>query len=185
MFFTKVVTQNKGNSLVSRIFFEKLPMAAAASGGGSGQGASTSNKRKRTNPPPTTTGLFSGVVNSVENKDVDLLCPICMDVFNECYISKCGHSFCYECICRCLDQSPRCPKCNFHLVPNAIKLVSLSLLRKYVPGVVVGNCFYSSITFVVKIRIQLKHMRHCKELCVVSIVQMQLGSSMPAHNKLL
>jgi len=29
--------------------------------------------------------------------------------------AKCGHSFCYECICRCLDQSPRCPKCNFHL----------------------------------------------------------------------
>lgn len=88
---------------------------ASAAGGNSGQGSGSSSKRKRTNPVPTTTGLFSGVQNSVENKDVDLLCPICMDIFNECYISKCGHSFCYECICRCLDQSPRCPKCNFHL----------------------------------------------------------------------
>lgn len=30
-------------------------------------------------------------------------------------MTKCGHSFCYECICRCLEQGPRCPKCNFHL----------------------------------------------------------------------
>ena len=94
---------------------QSFPMATAGATSGSGQGSSNSSKRKRSNAAPATTGLFSGVVNSAENKDIDLLCPICMDIFNECYISKCGHSFCYECICRCLEQSPRCPKCNFHL----------------------------------------------------------------------
>ena len=86
-----------------------------AAGGSGGPLNPNGSKRKRTNPAASTTGLFSGVLNSVENKDIDLLCPICFEMLQETHMTKCGHSFCYECICRCLDQGPRCPKCNFHL----------------------------------------------------------------------
>lgn len=115
--------KNKGKpeEIASNFFvrswsFEIEMASASAAGGSAGQGSGSSSKRKRTNPVPTTSaGIYSGVQNSVENKDVDLLCPICMDIYNECYISKCGHSFCFECIGRCLEQNQRCPKCNFHL----------------------------------------------------------------------
>lgn len=86
-----------------------------AAGGSRDPNASSSSKRKRSNPAAATPGLFSGVLNSAESKDIDLLCPICFEMLQETHMTKCGHSFCYECICRCLEQGPRCPKCNFHL----------------------------------------------------------------------
>ncbi len=84
-------------------------------GGSRDQSSSSSSKRKRSNPAAATPGLFSGVLNSAESKDIDLLCPICFEMLQETHMTKCGHSFCYDCICRCLEQGPRCPKCNFHL----------------------------------------------------------------------
>ena len=30
-------------------------------------------------------------------------------------MTRCGHTFCYECIIKCFETSSRCPKCNFDL----------------------------------------------------------------------
>lgn len=42
----------------------------------------------------------------------DYSCPICFDLINEAFITKCGHSFCYSCISRALESKQSCPKCG-------------------------------------------------------------------------
>ena len=50
--------------------------------------------------------------------------PICFDMIEGAYITKCDHGFCYQCIHQSLEDNNRCPKCNYvvdnidHLYPN-------------------------------------------------------------------
>uniref|UniRef100_A0A6J0V9T8 E3 ubiquitin-protein ligase COP1 isoform X2 n=1 Tax=Pogona vitticeps TaxID=103695 RepID=A0A6J0V9T8_9SAUR len=80
----------------------------------------TSGSRKR----PLLTPLCNGLLNSYEDKSNDFVCPICFDMIEEAYMTKCGHSFCYKCIHQSLEDNNRCPKCNYvvdnidHLYPN-------------------------------------------------------------------
>ncbi|XP_061859446.1 E3 ubiquitin-protein ligase COP1 isoform X2 [Colius striatus] len=91
---------------------------SAAGGGGSGAGGGGSRKR------PLLTPLCNGLINSYEDKSNDFVCPICFDMIEEAYMTKCGHSFCYKCIHQSLEDNNRCPKCNYvvdnidHLYPN-------------------------------------------------------------------
>ena len=94
------------------------------SGSGSAAGPSSArvSHRKRRhnlggplNAGSSVNGVFSGVPGTWIDKDSEYLCPICFDTFQEAHMTKCGHSFCHQCIVRCLEQSPRCPKCNCHL----------------------------------------------------------------------
>jgi E3 ubiquitin-protein ligase RFWD2 len=62
-----------------------------------------------------TNGLYNGVKSSLENKNSDYNCPICFELLQEAHVTKCGHTFCHECIVKSLQLSSRCPKCNFHL----------------------------------------------------------------------
>lgn len=54
----------------------------------------------------------STVSGSYEEKNADFLCPVCFDLIEEAHITKCGHTFCYACITKCIETSKRCPKCN-------------------------------------------------------------------------
>ncbi|XP_044157331.1 E3 ubiquitin-protein ligase COP1 isoform X1 [Bufo gargarizans] len=80
----------------------------------------SSGPRKRPLPTP----LCNGLINSYEDKSNDFVCPICFDMIEEAYMTKCGHSFCYKCIHQSLEDNNRCPKCNYvvdnidHLYPN-------------------------------------------------------------------
>ncbi|KAM6065761.1 E3 ubiquitin-protein ligase COP1 isoform 2-T2 [Chlamydotis macqueenii] len=91
--------------------------SSAGSGGGGGAGGGS---RKR----PLLTPLCNGLINSYEDKSNDFVCPICFDMIEEAYMTKCGHSFCYKCIHQSLEDNNRCPKCNYvvdnidHLYPN-------------------------------------------------------------------
>uniref|UniRef100_A0A8C5Q191 COP1 E3 ubiquitin ligase n=1 Tax=Leptobrachium leishanense TaxID=445787 RepID=A0A8C5Q191_9ANUR len=82
--------------------------------------AASSGARKR----PLSTPLCNGLINSYEDKSNDFVCPICFDMIEEAYMTKCGHSFCYKCIHQSLEDNNRCPKCNYvvdnidHLYPN-------------------------------------------------------------------
>jgi hypothetical protein len=61
-----------------------------------------------------------------ERKPDDLpLCPICLEVYKEAHVTKCGHTYCHECICLAIDFKPNCPNCNSvitkeDLVPNLV-----------------------------------------------------------------
>lgn len=39
-------------------------------------------------------------------------CVICFDSFDDPHITKCGHSFCKNCISEVLNRQHRCPVCN-------------------------------------------------------------------------
>ena len=56
--------------------------------------------------------LFGGVKDTYEERDSDLLCPVCLDVMSEPYMTTCGHSFCHGCIIRSLEIASKCPKCG-------------------------------------------------------------------------
>ncbi|XP_013407329.1 E3 ubiquitin-protein ligase RFWD2 [Lingula anatina] len=75
----------------------------------SGPRTQQSNRRRKRPQPPVHNGLFG----SYEDKDNDFVCPICFGMIDEAHMTKCGHSFCHRCIKQSLDQSNRCPKCNF------------------------------------------------------------------------
>nr|XP_056700684.1 E3 ubiquitin-protein ligase COP1 [Euleptes europaea] len=89
-------------------------------GPGNGGGGSAGGSRKR----PLLTPLCNGLLNSYEDKSNDFVCPICFEMIEEAYMTKCGHSFCYKCIHQSLEDNNRCPKCNYvvdnidHLYPN-------------------------------------------------------------------
>ncbi|XP_074654069.1 E3 ubiquitin-protein ligase COP1-like isoform X2 [Tubulanus polymorphus] len=69
---------------------------------------SQGKRRKRSHPP-----VYNAIGVSFEDKDNDFVCPICFDMIEEAHMTKCGHSFCYKCIHQTLEQSNRCPKCNY------------------------------------------------------------------------
>ncbi|CAH1785705.1 unnamed protein product [Owenia fusiformis] len=76
-----------------------------------GRNIAPGKRRKRNQPPP----VYNGVSSSYEDKDNDFVCPICFEMMEEAYMTKCGHSFCHKCIKLSLEQNNRCPKCNFNV----------------------------------------------------------------------
>ncbi|XP_026333637.1 E3 ubiquitin-protein ligase COP1-like [Hyposmocoma kahamanoa] len=86
----------------------------------SGTAASGSNQ-----PGPSTAAVaLDGLGGSLEDKDCDLLCPVCFELIEEAYVTRCGHSFCYSCIAKSVELHRRCPKCGAalasrdHIFPN-------------------------------------------------------------------
>jgi len=75
------------------------------------------SKRKRSYPHGygSVMPLLSGVAPSLEDKDNDFVCPICFDLLKEAHMTRCGHTFCHECIMKCFETNSRCPKCNCDL----------------------------------------------------------------------
>lgn len=50
--------------------------------------------------------------------DKDLLCPICMQIIKDAFLTSCGHSFCYMCIVTHLQNKSDCPCCAHFLTTN-------------------------------------------------------------------
>lgn len=55
-----------------------------------------------------------------EETDKDLLCPICMQIIKDAFLTSCGHSFCYLCIVTHLQNKSDCPSCASYLTTNQI-----------------------------------------------------------------
>ncbi|XP_053668667.1 E3 ubiquitin-protein ligase COP1-like [Anopheles marshallii] len=96
--------------------------SSSAGGGGPGIGAGSSSSGSSSGKKRLAT--LNGIPTSVDDKTNDFLCPICFDIINEAYITRCGHTFCHQCIARSIDVAKKCPKCNYplasheHIVPN-------------------------------------------------------------------
>lgn len=53
-----------------------------------------------------------------EEVDKDILCPICMQIIKDAFLTACGHSFCYMCIVTHLQNKSDCPCCSHYLTTN-------------------------------------------------------------------
>ncbi|KAI0228062.1 E3 ubiquitin-protein ligase COP1 [Lamellibrachia satsuma] len=92
-------------------------------------GKTQQNTRRRKRP---TTPVYSSLPSSFDDKDSDFVCPICFDMIEEAFMTKCGHSFCHKCIKRCLETSNRCPKCNFVIEKKDDIFPKLPLLNELI-----------------------------------------------------
>lgn len=52
--------------------------------------------------------------------DKDMMCPICMQIIREAFLTACGHSFCHNCIVTHLGIKSDCPCCGQHLTTSLI-----------------------------------------------------------------
>ncbi|KAF2071898.1 hypothetical protein CYY_006777 [Polysphondylium violaceum] len=73
--------------------------------------------------------------------DDSLLCPICLDIIKEPFITKCGHSFCYQCITPHLSKSNTCPMCMGFLTREQI--IPNFALSKFVEKMTAQNNRFS------------------------------------------
>ncbi|CAA6670528.1 unnamed protein product [Spirodela intermedia] len=66
-------------------------------------------------------GSVVGAAASSEDRcDRDLLCPICMGMIKDAFLSACGHSFCYMCIVTHLNNKNDCPCCGHYLTSSQL-----------------------------------------------------------------
>lgn len=83
---------------------------------------------------------LGGLGGSLEDKDSSLLCPVCFELIQEAYVTRCGHSFCFSCVTRAVDLQRRCPRCGAaltsrdQLFPNLL-LNELVARRRAEPAV--------------------------------------------------
>ncbi|XP_019864697.1 E3 ubiquitin-protein ligase COP1 [Aethina tumida] len=83
----------------------------------SGSNVPTSTNRSSIRTPKRQRSTVSG---SYEEKNADLLCPVCYNLIDEAHITKCGHTYCYNCICLAIENSKRCPKCDSTITTDDI-----------------------------------------------------------------
>lgn len=89
--------------------------------------ASSGSRKKSLHQTP----LYNGLLNSYEDKSNDFVCPICFEMIEEAHMTKCGHSFCFRCIRQSLEDSNRCPKCNY-IVDNVDQLYPNFLVNELI-----------------------------------------------------
>uniref|UniRef100_A0A3Q3XKS0 RING-type domain-containing protein n=1 Tax=Mola mola TaxID=94237 RepID=A0A3Q3XKS0_MOLML len=89
--------------------------------------ASSGSRKKSLHQSP----LYNGLLNSYEDKSNDFVCPICFEMIEEAHMTKCGHSFCFKCIRQSLEDSNRCPKCNY-IVDNVDQLYPNFLVNELI-----------------------------------------------------
>jgi E3 ubiquitin-protein ligase RFWD2 len=69
---------------------------------------------------PESAGTTSEDVGPSVELDKELLCPICMQIIKDAFLTACGHSFCYMCIITHLHNKSDCPCCAHYITTNQI-----------------------------------------------------------------
>ncbi|XP_053734849.1 LON peptidase N-terminal domain and RING finger protein 3-like [Synchiropus splendidus] len=70
----------------------------------------------------------------------DLECSLCMRLFYEPVTTPCGHTFCLQCLKRCMDHNPKCPLCKEELSEYLVQrqycktVLMEALISKYLPA---------------------------------------------------
>ncbi|KAH7576685.1 hypothetical protein ACOSP7_002777 [Xanthoceras sorbifolium] len=68
----------------------------------------------------TTATATMEAVGFSEELDKDMVCPICMQIIKDAFLTACGHSFCYMCIITHLRNKSDCPCCGHYLTNNQL-----------------------------------------------------------------
>ncbi|XP_070692688.1 LON peptidase N-terminal domain and RING finger protein 3-like [Pempheris klunzingeri] len=103
-----------------------------------GQERSDNPKRSKSEPAEVTDSLGFGVVEVLDAADLE--CSLCMRLFYEPVTPPCGHTFCLQCLERCLDHNPKCPLCKEELSEYLVQrqycktVLMENLISKYLPS---------------------------------------------------
>uniref|UniRef100_A0A665TBB7 LON peptidase N-terminal domain and ring finger 3 n=1 Tax=Echeneis naucrates TaxID=173247 RepID=A0A665TBB7_ECHNA len=84
------------------------------------------------------TDALSSAVSEVLDP-TDLECSLCMRLFYEPVTTPCGHTFCLQCLERCLDHNPKCPLCKEELSDYLVQ-------RKYCKTALMENLISKFLT---------------------------------------
>ncbi len=49
-----------------------------------------------------------------------LVCPVCMELMRDAFLTRCGHSFCYQCLTHVFRQKHACPTCSSYITEDSI-----------------------------------------------------------------
>ncbi|XP_073048064.1 E3 ubiquitin-protein ligase COP1-like [Primulina eburnea] len=71
-------------------------------------------------PAQSTPEIPPSEERAVDEFDKDVLCPICMQIIKDAFLTACGHSFCYTCIVTHLQNKSDCPCCSHFLTANQL-----------------------------------------------------------------
>uniref|UniRef100_A0A8C4EGA3 LON peptidase N-terminal domain and RING finger protein 3 n=1 Tax=Dicentrarchus labrax TaxID=13489 RepID=A0A8C4EGA3_DICLA len=80
----------------------------------------------------------TGVGDTLDPTDME--CSLCMRLFYEPVTTPCGHTFCLQCLERCLDHNPKCPLCKEELSEYLVQrqycktVLMENLISKYLPS---------------------------------------------------
>ncbi|KAM9356780.1 LON peptidase N-terminal domain and RING finger protein 3-like [Symphorus nematophorus] len=95
-------------------------------------------KRSKSEPAEVTDSVSSGVGDVLDPSDLE--CSLCMRLFYEPVTTPCGHTFCLQCLERCLDHNPKCPLCKEELSEYLVQrqycktVLMENLISKYLPS---------------------------------------------------
>uniref|UniRef100_A0A668UVS2 LON peptidase N-terminal domain and ring finger 3 n=1 Tax=Oreochromis aureus TaxID=47969 RepID=A0A668UVS2_OREAU len=90
------------------------------------------NDHKRSKSEPNEEPEYLSSVDDDFFDPADLECPLCMRLFYEPVTTPCGHTFCLQCLERCLDHNPKCPLCKEDMSEYLVQ-------RKYCKTVIIEN----------------------------------------------
>lgn len=116
-----------GDSGLSVPSLSAVPLSRSSFASLNRPSASSSSRKRSIHQAP----LCNGLLNSYEDKSNDFVCPICFEMIEEAHMTKCGHSFCFKCIRQSLEDSNRCPKCNY-IVDNVDQLYPNFLVNELI-----------------------------------------------------
>lgn len=74
---------------------------------------------------------YESAVRARADIDTDVLCPICFQMMEDAFLTRCGHNFCYTCIMTHLKNRNNCPSCARYLTTD--QLLPNFLLAKVIP----------------------------------------------------
>ncbi|XP_076594960.1 LON peptidase N-terminal domain and RING finger protein 3-like [Chaetodon auriga] len=103
-----------------------------------GQERSDNHKRSKSEPAEVAHSLRYGLSDILDPTDLE--CSLCMRLFYEPVTTPCGHTFCLQCLERCLDHNPKCPLCKEELSEYLVKrqycktVLMENLISKYLPS---------------------------------------------------
>ncbi|XP_069027074.1 LON peptidase N-terminal domain and RING finger protein 3-like [Embiotoca jacksoni] len=103
-----------------------------------GQERTEDHKRSKSEPTEESDSLSSAVGDLLDPADLE--CSLCMRLFYEPVTTACGHTFCLQCLERCLDHNAKCPLCKEELSEYLVQrqycktVLMENLISKYLPS---------------------------------------------------
>ncbi|XP_061542127.1 LON peptidase N-terminal domain and RING finger protein 3-like [Phycodurus eques] len=101
------------------------------------KGKSVAHKRLKSESAEANNLLTSAVGDILAPTDLE--CSLCMRLLYEPVTTPCGHTFCLQCLKRCLDHNPKCPLCKEELSEYLVQrqycktALMENLIARYLP----------------------------------------------------